>query len=218
MRSMIGSEEARLVLALMHKKAEVPEDLRTKALEQLRVLSMSCEAGSAKGYLIDKLIEAVENNDIDKAIEVTEMAAVCIDGDSDYDDDDTVMDPELEEMAHEAIDNIIGTLEGEGLTQQAAASILKRVMDKFSFIPMLIVEGMMIGWSGEFDQIVVFGMNFDGDKVELAERYNGIDGKQKMLSVLHKQFDLGGEIEVGFAMLKYKKLDDNNIELLVRSL
>lgn len=217
MRSMVGNEEAKLVLALMHKKAEVPEDLKAKALEQLRVFSMSCEAGSAKGYLLDKLIEAIETNDVNKVIEVSEMAAGIM-NDFDCDGDEATMDPELEEMARDAIDSVIGMLEGEGLAEKEAASLLKRVMDSFSFIPLIIADGMMIGWSGEYGRIVVFGMNFEGDKGELAEKYNGIDGKQRMLSVLHRQFNLGEEVKVGFAVLKYKKLDDNNIELLVRSL
>lgn len=219
MRSMIGNEEAKLVLALMHKKAEVPEDLKAKALEQLRLYSMACEAGSAKGYLIDKLIEAVENDDIDKAIEVSEMAAVCIDGDPDLDDDDVVMDPELEEMAHEAIDNFVSMLEGEGFTEQEAASVLKKVMDKLSFIPLLIVNGMMIGYGGMHNRIIVFGMNFEGDLAELAEKYRGIDDKQRLMSVLRRQFDWDDEIEVGLAVLKYKKIDDDGtIEMIIRSL
>lgn len=218
MRSMVGNEEAKLVLALMHKRAEVPEDLKAKALEQIRVFSMSCEAGSAKGYLLDKLIEAIENDDVDKVIEVSEMAAACIMDDLDCDGDDVAIDPELEEMAHDAIDSVIGMLEGDGLTQKEAASLLKRVMDWFSFVPLIIADGMMIGWSGEYGRIVVFGMNFEGDKVELAEKYTGIDGKQRTLSVLHRQFNLGEEVEVGFAVLKYKRLDDGVVEMFARSL
>ena len=145
------------------------------------------------------------------------MAADCLEDGSDYVDEDIIMNPEFKKMAHKAIDDAIEMLEGEGLTQRAAVALVKKVMDMATFAPMLTAEGMMIGWSGEHDAIIVFGLNFEGDKFELSERFHGIDGKSKLLSVLCNQFNLD-EAEVKFATLKYNQLDDDTLELYVKGL
>lgn len=213
MKSMIGNEEAKLVLALMHKKAEVPEDLKAKALEQLRVYSMACEAGSANSYLLDKLIEAIEANDIDKAKEIAVLASACLD----YEDDseEVPINSETIAAAKAVIDDFFADMRSKGLPDGAIEAILRKVIHEFIFVPLMYQDEMLAGYSGNRDCILVFGIGFTDDKKKLVDKFEAADQRIDMMRIAADEFDFEGK--VAFLAIRYM-LSGHEMELIIRGL
>lgn len=217
MKSMIGNEEAMLVVALIKKGQKVPEDLKAKALEQLRVFSMSCEAGSARGYLLDKLIEGIEDNDIDKITGVMEMSAMVINDLSDK-DDDSFTHPETMQAAKSAIDAFIEDMRKKDIPNGAIVSMVKKVINLFGFIPFMYQDEILLGFSGKHDCVLAFGIGFEGNPSELMEKTMKINGRVDALRLIAEEFEIEEEIDIHFCTIWYKLLDNNDLELIIRGL
>lgn len=221
MKSLIGSDEAKLVLALMSKKKEVPEDLKAKALEQLRVFSMACEKGSAKGYLLDNLINAIEADDVDRVKEIGLLSYACLDDTNDLEEtsvEDVSINPETEEAAKAAIDAFVEDMKRKDVPNGAIEAMIKKVISNFAFIPFMYQDEILAGFSAKHNCVLVFGIGFEGDRIELAEKFMKIDERADAMRLMAEEFEFEGETDIHFCSIRYKLLSDRDMELVIRGL
>lgn len=210
------SDEVKLVTALIGNRKPVPENLRAKALEDLKLLSMATDS-EAVLYMLDELTKAIEDLDAERLDDLDKITMAAT-GEtlSAGNEERSGLSREnfTEELAgyyDAAIDAFVEVVGDERI----AFSILDRLIGEVKFVPLLCEDGMLFGWSNMYGSTIVFGINFDGSKTKLSDRFSKIDraGVCKALGNA-----LRSSLQMQFGVIMFQSMGDGMTELVIRGL
>lgn len=208
-------KEVRLCLALMMKNEEVPPNIRERAVNALKSVSMMIPEGEAEAYLMDKLIEAIESGDPDEVEHVCKLIGIAFGFEPGLDDEDDGADIEVtDEMKQAVVDSINDFVNAysDEFPEQLLLKILDKLSDEMGVIPVHFEDDFLIMVMKNGNGVVAWACNQDIDAVEAMRKFQKVD--KTFLSVIRRQWNVEGEIDVKFMGLGFSRLDDLSFELV----
>lgn len=210
------SDEVRLVTALIGNRKPVPENLRAKALEDLKLLSMTVES-EAVLYMLDELMQVVEDLDAERLDDLSDIAMSAT-GEAPFAAEEKrpglSSDNFTEKLAgyyDAAIDAFVEVIGDEHIT----FSILDKLIGEVKFIPLLCENGLLFGWSNMCGSTIVFGINFEGSKRELSDKFSEVD-RADVFNELGAA--LKSSVKVEFGIIRFESMGNGVTELIIRGL
>lgn len=210
------SDEVRLVTALIGNRKPVPENLRAKALEDLKLLSMATDS-EAVLYMLDELTKVIEDLDAERLDDLYDISMSAT-GEAPFEGKEKRPELSTENFTEKlagyydaAIDAFAEVVGNEHTT----FSILDKLIGEVKFIPLLCEDGMLFGWSNMYGTTIVFGINFEGSKHELSEKFSKID-RAEVFKALGEA--LRSSLPMSFGVIEFTSMGDGVTELVIRGL
>jgi len=203
------SNEVRLVLTLTIGGEEVPADLKQAALEELRILAMHFGDGTAELYLLEMIIEAVENEDAEALVKAGDLVRKVLGNDivGSY---DNVND--LSRIAFNACEKFI-----EDEDSQVRRSVTAKLTEE-GVMPMYYEKGFMVLYHVEYGILILASVNNAHDDRRVLK--NLFENMPERTGLLNKIRKLTGspDFEIHFGTLEYELLEGGHISMTLEEM
>lgn len=205
---MSMGREVSLVIKMIYKEQSLPEALKNKALESLRVLEMTYEEGDAEQVLLNMIIKAIEDEDKEALNDVADLIGGSL-LDDDSDDDYPNISDSLEAYAIKAANKFF-----EEKDRGIRLAILERLLEEASMFPLLYENGNLLFYCHSTKGLVYSSVNKERDIHELVDDFSNID-HDTMVDILNHIHELTDNhtSKVRFTYLDYKILGEKQFLL-----
>ena len=212
------SPEVKLCLGLILHGEEVPPKIKENAVNYLKTLSMAIPDDHADSHLIDKLIEAVENDDVEEIAKVIELIDMVY-GPSEPEK------PGMERIeTTDAIDKLIDeSVEAffNAYEEKFPVGLLEKVLYKINevhiAVPLRFDDNMLITFAQGKECMVVYVINEDvKDLDDVLARWEKIP-KADVIDAIREQWGID-DIPVDHMSLEFKLIDDHQFSFVMKRL
>lgn len=211
-------KEVKLCLTLINHGDEIPAGIKDAALEELRVLAMHYDADAAELYIIERIIEAVENEDAEALSKAAAITRVVMCGE---DIRTNAADKAVEELSDMAMEAVGKFVDEANEADERDVKIRKAVMTKLTeqgIMPMFYEQGFMVMFAVEDGVFILISVN-DAyeDKHVLKDIFEAMPGRVELLNKV-REITGSSHFEILFGRLNYKAAGDGIVSVLLEEM
>lgn len=195
------TEELRLAVTMMNNGDKIPDELRNRALEDLKVSMMEYQEGDAKFIILDMLKKAIENDDHDMLGKAKKYSASIV---------------ELEDIQLDAESRVLASISTEAtmrFVKEEDEPIRLQIIGALAnenLIPVYYEPGFLVLYNGIDHFLFGCSINDSFNKKSLADKTSNVS--YETLEAIHK-FSEQDSVKFRFANLSYKRKADKQYEL-----
>ena len=207
------SDEAKLAIKMVALGQTVPQGILDKALENARIKAMTLEENTAIAYVIDQLIKALETQDQELMLQVSELAATIYGNDNvahkinelDIEKAAETLRPMMKEFTHAFVPDGMDKTE-----RKLRMSVVKAMHEEMGLAPLCYHDDLLAFVSREDEAMVIYAYNTKKDEAAYDLMVERCAPK---LKILREVGIIGENIEVLCGRLYTRMLSDGQFEM-----
>ena len=201
------TNELKLTIMMVSKGDEVPEAMKTKALQDLNLTMMSYKEDDAEFVVLSMLEKAIKEEDLELLKKATSYMESMYKVNSTSIQDE--LDPEsvvLYEISTKVVDKFVKETESE---EQIRSHMIQTLANN-DLLPVYYEPGFMVFYAGMKNELIACSVNGSYNKRQLANMIDTIN--TEILEAIHN-FSEKSSVKFRFADLSYKRKSGKQFEL-----
>lgn len=196
-----------LTITMIREGLKVPDNMKAKTIEHLKVIEMDYESGDAEQVILSMLIEAVNEEDADKLETITDLILAA-------EIDDDKPSSKRSEMVYQISSDAVNEWAMNHELASARIAILQRLLDNYNLIPVLTNNDDLLFYCIDQNCLIYTSVNNDKERDQVINDFKNLPS-DKFSDVMDKIYQVIGRqaVETRFTKLNYEVIKDGKLVL-----